>query len=138
MKIGALIGDVLRSLFKKPVTVKYPADPIPAPERLRGKLVWDYHLCIGCNMCVKDCPANALKLHIIDRKEKRFVLEYDQNRCIYCAQCVVSCRPQALHMSNTVWELAALTQDDFKVRYGRDDDIKALDSNLEDLAASGN
>ncbi len=139
MKIGALLGDVIRSLFKPPVTVKYPADPIAAPDRLRGKLIWDYRRCIGCNLCVKDCPANAITLYILDRKEKRFVLEYDQNRCIYCAQCVVSCRPKALHMSNTVWELAALKQDDFKVHYGRYDDIrKLLDSNPEDFAAGGN
>jgi len=138
MKIGALLGDVVRSAFKAPATIKYPTEPTHTPEHLRGKLIWDYRRCNGCNLCVKDCPANAIKLFILDRKEKRFVMEYDENRCIYCAQCVVSCRAQALRMSNTVWELAALKQDAFKVYYGRYDDIrKLLDSDLADFAAGG-
>lgn len=126
MKIGALLGDVIRSLFKPAATIEYPSEPSVTPERLRGKLIWDYRSCNGCNMCVRDCPANAINLIILDRKEKRFVMEYDENRCIYCAQCVQSCRFGALRMSNTVWELAALKQDAFKVYYGRYDDIRKV------------
>lgn len=137
MKIGALLGDVIRSLFKPAATVQYPLEPSVVPERLRGKLIWDYRSCNGCNLCVKDCPANAIKLIIVDRKEKRFVMEYDENRCIYCAQCVESCRVQALRMSNTVWELAALKQDAFKVYYGRYDDIrKIVNKDLAESASS--
>jgi formate hydrogenlyase subunit 6/NADH:ubiquinone oxidoreductase subunit I len=137
MKIGALLGDVIRSLFKPAATIQYPAAPAVTPERLRGKLIWDYRRCNGCNLCVKDCPADAIKLLIMDRKEKRFVMEYDENRCIYCGQCVESCRFQALRMSSTVWELAALKQEAFKVYYGRYDDIrKLLEPDLADNPAS--
>jgi formate hydrogenlyase subunit 6/NADH:ubiquinone oxidoreductase subunit I len=138
MKIGALLGDVARSLFKPAATVQYPLEPSIAPDRLRGKLIWDYRRCTGCNLCVKDCPANAINLIILDRKQKRFVMEYDENRCIYCAQCVQSCRFQALRMSNTVWELAALKKDAFKVYYGRYDDIhKLINADLADATAGG-
>ena len=126
MKIGAMLGNIVQSLFKPPVTVQYPLQASETPERLRGKLIWDYRTCTGCNLCVRDCPANAINLIILDRKEKRFVMEYDENRCIYCAQCVESCRFKSLRMSNTVWELAALKQDAFKVYYGRYDDIRKL------------
>lgn len=137
-KIGAMFGNIVRSLFKQPATVPYPAEVTPTPERLRGKLIWDYRHCIGCNLCVKDCPSNAIELVVLDRKEKRFVMEYDENRCIYCAQCVKSCRSEALRMSNTVWELASLKKDAFKVYYGRYDDIrKHLETDMADVTASG-
>ncbi len=139
MKIGAMLGDIVRSLFKSPATVSYPVEVTPTPERLRGKLIWDYRLCTGCGLCVKDCPANAIQLVILDRKAKRFVMEYDENRCIYCSQCVESCRADAIHLSNTVWELAALKQDDFKVYYGRYDDIRQhLETDVADSSAGGN
>jgi formate hydrogenlyase subunit 6/NADH:ubiquinone oxidoreductase subunit I len=129
MKIGALLGDVVRSLFKPPATIKYPLEPAQAPDLLRGKLIWDNRRCTGCKLCMNDCPADAIHLHIIDRKEKRFVMEYDENSCIFCAQCVHSCRSEALRLSNTVWELAALNQEDFKFYYGKQEDIKLLLAN---------
>lgn len=136
MKIGAMLGNIVHSLFNKPATVSYPVELTPTPERLRGKLMWDYRRCNGCNLCVKDCPANAIHLVTLDRKTKRFVMEYDENRCIYCSQCVESCRSEAMRLSNTVWELAALNQDNFKVYYGRYDDIrKHLDSDVADTSA---
>ena len=99
----------------------------------------DTQKCNGCTLCVKDCPANAIQLVILDRKAKRFVMEYDENRCIYCSQCVESCRVNAIHLSNTVWELAALKQDNFKVYYGRYDDIRQhLETDVADSSAGGN
>lgn len=139
MKIGAMLGDIVRSLFKSPATVSYPLEVSPTPDRLRGKLIWDYRHCNGCGLCVKDCPANAIELVVLDRKTKRFVMEYDENRCIYCAQCVKTCRSEAMRLSNTVWELAALKRDTFKVYYGRYDDIrKHLETDVADAAAGGN
>jgi formate hydrogenlyase subunit 6/NADH:ubiquinone oxidoreductase subunit I len=139
MKIGAMLGDIVRSLFKSPATVAYPAQAAATPERLRGKLVWDASRCTGCNLCVKDCPADAIQIIILDRKAKRFVMEYDENRCIYCSQCVSSCRFDAVHMSCTEWELAQLKQENFKIYYGSDDDIREyLTGNMANAAAGGN
>jgi formate hydrogenlyase subunit 6/NADH:ubiquinone oxidoreductase subunit I len=138
MRIGAMLGNIFHSLFKSPATVLYPAERTPTPDRLRGNVVWDSQLCTGCNLCQKDCPAGAIRVVILDRKEKQFVMEYEQNHCIYCSQCVESCRTHALHLSHTVWELAALSQDTFKVYYGSDDNIrKHLGKDLADAAASG-
>src|SRR5574338_340401 len=103
--IGSMVGDVLRSLFSKPVTQPYPFKRTEAPEAFRGKLVWDLSKCTGCMLCVKDCPANALELIVVDRAAKRFVMRFHADRCTYCAQCEVSCRAKCLELSPE-WELA--------------------------------
>jgi formate hydrogenlyase subunit 6/NADH:ubiquinone oxidoreductase subunit I len=126
MKWGAMFGDLVRSLFKRPVTEMYPFKKTAAPERLRGELHWNPEKCTGCQLCVKDCPSNAIELVTIDRAAKRFVLRYHKDRCTFCAQCVVNCRFACLEMSNEQWELAALNKDAFTVTYGRDADVQAF------------
>ncbi|MBZ0289106.1 MAG: 4Fe-4S binding protein, partial [Anaerolineae bacterium] len=76
MKLGAMIGDTLRSLFRRPATRQYPTVREKAPERLRGKLIWDAEKCTGCSLCVKDCPAQAIEVIMVDKAEKRFVMRY--------------------------------------------------------------
>ncbi len=126
MKIGAMLGDVFRSLFRRPATRQYPFERKEAPERLRGKLHWDPEKCTGCLLCVKDCPAQAIEVFMVDKANKRFVLRYHLDRCTYCAQCVVSCRPGALEMSNDEWELAATSKEPFTVTYGDEADVQRL------------
>ncbi|MBN2258476.1 MAG: 4Fe-4S binding protein [Anaerolineaceae bacterium] len=126
MKIGAMLGDILTSLFKRPVTERYPFERKQDPERLRGKLIWDPDKCSGCMLCVKDCPANAIELFVIDRANKRFVMRYNPDKCIYCAQCVMSCRSNAMSMANDQWELAQAKPEPFTIHYGKDEDIKEL------------
>lgn len=126
MKIGAMLGDIMRSLFKRPVTERYPFKRYPAPERLRGKLVWDPAKCTGCGLCAKDCPSNALEVIVLDRAAKKFVMRYHMDRCTYCAQCVQNCRFDCLGMSNEQWELASLQKKPFTVFYGKDEDVECL------------
>ena len=126
MTIGSMLGDILKSLFKKPVTEKYPFQRYEAPENLRGKLVWDPAKCSGCQLCIKDCPANAIELLVVDKVTKRFVMRYNTDRCTFCAQCVQSCRFNCIGMSNEQWELAAVTKEPFTVYYGKDEDIQLL------------
>lgn len=124
--IGLMVSDVVQSFFKKPVTRRYPFERKDAPDAFRGKLVWDPAKCTGCQLCVKDCPADAIELIVVDRATKRFVMRFHADRCTYCAQCVVNCRFKCLNLSSEDWELAALTRTPFTVYYGRDEDIAAL------------
>ena len=128
MRIGAMLGDISRSLFKKPATQLYPFTRTPAPERLRGKLMFEPDKCTGCRICVRDCPANALELCVIDKTAKRFVLRFRSDRCTFCAQCVFSCNFDAISLSHDSWELAALSKEPFDVPCGRPEDIAALES----------
>ena len=124
--LGAMFGDIIRSLFKKPFTQLYPFEKKPAPELLRGKLIWDPTKCTGCQLCIKDCPANAIELITLDKVNKRFVMRYNVDRCTFCEQCVVSCRFKCLSMSNEDWELASIKKEPFTVYYGKDSDVEFL------------
>ena len=126
MGIGAMLGDVVRSLFSKPATEQYPFVKSDAPVRLRGKLEYDSSTCTGCNLCVKDCPAFAIEIITIDKKAKRFVMHYHADKCVFCAQCVESCRVGCLSMSNEDWELASTGKAPLDVLYGKKEDIQAL------------
>jgi len=117
MKLGAMFNDLARSTVKKPITEKYPFERQVVPDRLRGKLHWDSTACIGCGVCVKDCPSGALELIIIDKEAKLFQLNYRVDRCTFCAQCVQSCRQECLTLSNEDWELAALDPAGFRIVY---------------------
>jgi formate hydrogenlyase subunit 6/NADH:ubiquinone oxidoreductase subunit I len=128
VKIGLMFRDISTSLFQRPITEKYPFERKEAPTRLRGKLKWNLESCTGCGLCGLDCPANAIQVHILDRKEKRFILEYHADRCTFCAQCVHSCRQGCIQLSSTDWELAALDGSAFRFLFG----VKA---NVEEFLA---
>jgi formate hydrogenlyase subunit 6/NADH:ubiquinone oxidoreductase subunit I len=126
MNIALMLRDVLTSLVHRPVTERYPFERRPVPSRLRGKVLWDAAKCIGCGLCVRDCPAEALELHVLDRKAKRFVMHYRVGRCLFCAQCTYTCPVDALSLSNQQWELAALSKEPFDVYYGENADVQAV------------
>ncbi|HUJ73212.1 MAG TPA: 4Fe-4S binding protein [bacterium] len=113
MRIASMLNDVVVSLFKRPFTELYPYRVRPAPARLRGKLLWDESKCDGCKLCVRDCPARAIEVEVVDRAAKKYSYRYRVDRCIYCAQCVVSCPEGALSMSSTEYHLASTDKSTF-------------------------
>ena len=40
MRLGSMLGDIVRSFFKKPITEMYPVNKQAAPSRLRGELIY--------------------------------------------------------------------------------------------------
>ena len=117
MRPAMMFLDITKSLFRQPVTERYPFERHPTPERLRGRLVWEPASCTGCGLCAKDCPADAIQMIVLDKKAKRFVMEYHVDRCTYCGQCVYSCRQGCLSMSSDAWELSALSREPFTLRF---------------------
>ena len=103
IRFGTMFLDVFKALFSKPATIPYPFTRKPAPSEFRGIVEWNEELCIGCMMCDKDCPSNAIDFIVLDRKEKRFVMNYRYDICTYCAQCVASCRPKAVSLNDEAW-----------------------------------
>ncbi len=130
MKLGTMLSDVTHSFFRRNITQKYPFERFETPERLRGHLHWDSEKCTGCGMCGTDCPAAAIKMHVLDKKAKRFVMEYHIDQCTFCAQCVHSCNQDCLSMQKDVWELAALNRDPLVVYFGDPNDVIIVQEGL--------
>ncbi len=112
MRPGKMLRQVLKSILKKPVTIMYPYEKLEMPDKFRGKLKFSPEKCIGCKMCMKDCPTGAITINKIG--EKKFEAVIDLDKCIYCAQCVDSCPKKALEATKEV-ELAQLDKGKLRV-----------------------
>ncbi len=68
--------------------------PVPVPPRFRGKIAYDREKCIGCQLCIKVCPAKAIEFIPEDKKVRFFV-----SRCCFCSQCNEICPVSCLSMT---------------------------------------
>lgn len=113
----SMIPELMKQLFKKPFTNLFPAKyapsspskfveavkkgevkinpPVETPPGFRGKITYDRDKCIGCQLCTKVCPTDAIEF-IPEKKKIRIYV----NRCTFCAQCTEICPVQCLHMSD--------------------------------------
>lgn len=123
-----LVPELLKQLFRQPATNPFPSrhlppsvtgflakvsrgeaainPPVPVPPRYRGKIVYDRESCIGCQLCLKVCPAHAIEFLPETKRVRIFVTQ-----CIFCSQCNDICPKDSLHMSP---EFLLATED----RYG--------------------
>ncbi|MCD6495868.1 MAG: 4Fe-4S binding protein [Candidatus Aenigmarchaeota archaeon] len=104
-----LIKQLFRKAFTNPFPVKRaPAStvklledvksgkkslnpPVPVPEDFRGEIAYDRDKCIGCQLCTKVCPADAVVFQPKTRK-----IRYYPFRCTFCGECVKICPVNAL------------------------------------------
>jgi len=108
---------ILKQLFLKPATNKFPAKyappstiqfldkvtkgelkmipPIPVPPGFRGKVAFYKDKCTGCKLCVRICPTQAIEFLPEEKKVKVFI-----SRCYFCSQCVEICPVDALAMTD--------------------------------------
>lgn len=59
--------------------------------RLR-KPLWDKELCVGCNLCLNNCPQKAIN-------EKTKIYSCDEEKCIGCGICAAVCPRNAWRLS---------------------------------------
>jgi hydrogenase-4 component H len=79
------------------VTLPYPVAPRPAPERFRGRPIFDGSKCIGCAGCANNCPAREIL--ISDLTQETRVVKYLGLRCTYCGRCADVCPEGAITLS---------------------------------------
>ncbi|GEM_PF-327988 len=94
MKVGVILKHIWENLFTEPMTKKFPKEPVQLPEGFRGRVGYIPENCIMCNMCVLNCPANAIEIKP-EEDGKRWTLHYD--RCLNCMICVEVCPVEALY-----------------------------------------
>jgi len=95
-----LLNAIIEALVSRPDTVAYPFGELELPEGYRGAIVIIPEKCTGCGLCVRDCPAGALKMEKKSRDE--FKLIHYPARCAYCSQCESSCVRGAIGHSNAL------------------------------------
>jgi hydrogenase-4 component H len=94
----SLMPQLWNTLRSRPITVRYPFEPLKLPPYFRGRVVSEPENCRGCGLCVRDCPANGL---ILQRKGKKgFRLIHYPDRCAYCGQCEDNCAHSAIRLIN--------------------------------------
>lgn len=87
------IPVVFHNLFRRPATRKYPAvvrEPYPGAK---GHVAIDIDNCIFCGMCMRRCPAGAIR---VARAETAWTI--DRFRCVCCNACVEGCPKKCLTM----------------------------------------
>ncbi len=84
--------------------------PLEAPERYRGKIAYDRSACIGCRLCIKVCPANAIR-HLPEEKK----VEIRTDRCCFCEQCTEICPVKCLWMTREFLLVSAEGREEARV-----------------------
>ena len=90
---------VLKNLFSKPATRKYPFEPKVYPERTRGHVVNDMDVCVLCGLCSIKCPTRAIT---VDKAAKTWSIR--PMSCIQCRSCVDNCPKKCLSMDTQFTE----------------------------------
>ncbi|MEI6100886.1 MAG: 4Fe-4S dicluster domain-containing protein [Eubacteriales bacterium] len=88
-------GRMLKNLFSKPATTKYPYIKKTFPAATRGHIDINVDDCIFCGICSKRCPSSAI---MVDRAAKRW--EISPFGCCQCGECVSVCPKKCLFMKN--------------------------------------
>lgn len=93
MEFLPMAGTALKNLFSRPATRLYPKTVrAPFPGN-RGHIEIDFTQCILCGMCMRRCPAHAIK---VDRAKKEWKI--DRLSCVICAGCVAVCPKKCLSL----------------------------------------
>ena len=113
---------ILKQLFLKPATNKFPAKyapastigfleavgkgdvqmipPIPVPPNFRGKLAYYKDKCNGDGLCMSVCPTKAIEWASEEAEKKNRRVKIYISRCCFCSQCVEICPRGALVMTD--------------------------------------
>jgi len=101
------IIELVKNLFSKPMTVKFPHESIPIAEGYRGEHTYDIDKCRSCGLCANICPNRAIKMV---KAPKRYEKEYpelypqiDVGKCCFCGLCEDRCPNGAIKLTKNIF-----------------------------------
>jgi NADH-quinone oxidoreductase subunit I len=111
-------------MFQPKVTIQYPKEKAPVPERFRGMLTFHIDECIACDLCVRACPSACISLESErNTAGKKIIQNYtiDFGKCNWCRLCEEACptNPKSVHHT-LEYELMFMSRDDFKITWLKD------------------
>ena len=103
-------------LLQKPITVQYPDERLPIPDRYRGIHYLEQEKCINCLACARACPIDCIEMDAIRHgKELEWVsFTLDYQKCMFCELCVYPCPKDCIHMGT---EFAFVTFDRSELKH---------------------
>lgn len=113
MSVLSKLAETKLCLKAGRVTLPYPAQARPVPEKFRGFPVFDAAKCVGCAGCANNCPARAIL--VCDVCQELRILQYLGRRCTFCGRCAEVCPEKAITMS-PAFELASNSATDVQQR----------------------
>lgn len=127
MVLGQKADPVLEGLNEGIVTIAYPEEKRPYPERFRGlhRLTLREDgapRCVACLCCSTACPAQCISIQAgeypegdsrrdYERFPQTFVI--DELRCIFCGFCVEACPCDAIRMDTGIHAAPYDSRDQF-------------------------
>jgi len=103
-------------LLQKPITVQYPDERLPIPERYRGIHYLEQEKCIDCLACARACPIDCIEMDAVRHgKELEWIsFTLDYQKCMFCELCVYPCPKDCIHMGT---EFAFVTYDRSELKH---------------------
>ncbi len=136
------------------VTLTYPYEALPVPDKGRYRLHNEIDDCIVCDLCAKICPVNCITIESVkatedigvtsDGTKKRLyapTFDIDMAKCCYCGLCTTVCPTDCLTMTpvydfpevdikNMVYHFTDLTPEQ------ADEKKQLLEKQQEEMAAA--
>ena len=110
-----MVKELLKHIFRKPVTLKYPFEKRRPTEGMRGRPIWDMERCVGCERCFRDCPSGAIQM---TGKGSEAEFKHYLDRCIFCGRCEDVCPVNAITMTED-YELASDNRAEMIIEFKR-------------------
>ena len=101
-----VIWRVFARMFRRPVTLQYPDEPLPVSSRWRGRIILSrdpdgQERCVACYLCAVACPVDCIALQATeDGKGRRYPdwFRINFSRCIFCGYCEEACPTYAIQL----------------------------------------